>query len=39
VTKKYFMLDKAKGFWQRGNYLIVGFDGQKHFRIKRGSKA
>lgn len=33
------ILDKAKGFWQRGNYLIVDFDGQGHFRIKRGSQA
>lgn len=32
------ILDKAKGFWQRGNYLIVDFDGQGHFRIKRGSQ-
>ena len=32
------VLDKAKGFWQRGNYLIVDFDGQGHFRIKRGSQ-
>jgi hypothetical protein len=32
------VLDKAKGFWQRGNYLIVAFDGQGHFRIKRGSQ-
>ncbi len=29
---------KAKGFWQRGNYLIVEFDGVGHFRIVRGSK-
>jgi hypothetical protein len=32
------VLDKAKGFWQRGNYLIIDFDGQGHFRIKRGSQ-
>jgi hypothetical protein len=32
------VLDKAKGFWQRGNYLIVEFNGQGHFRIKRGTQ-
>jgi hypothetical protein len=32
------VLDKAKGFWQRGNYLVVDFDGQGYFRIKRGSQ-
>jgi uncharacterized protein len=32
------VLAKAKGFWQRGNYLIVEFDGQGHFRIIRGSQ-
>ena len=32
------VLDKAKGFWQRGNYLIVDFDGKGHFSIKRGSQ-
>ncbi len=28
----------AKGFWQRGGYLIVEFDGNGSFRIIRGSK-
>jgi hypothetical protein len=28
----------AKGFWQRGNYLIVEFDGAGKFRVKRGSQ-
>jgi hypothetical protein len=28
----------AKGFWQRGNYLIVEFDGKGKFRITRGSQ-
>lgn len=32
------IIDKAKGFWQRGNYLIVEFDGESRFRIIRGSK-
>jgi hypothetical protein len=32
------ILAKAKGFWQRGNYLIVEFDGQGKFRIIRGSQ-
>ncbi|NOS55745.1 MAG: GIY-YIG nuclease family protein [Cyclobacteriaceae bacterium] len=32
------ILAKAKGFWQRGNYLIVEFDGHGKFRIKRGSQ-
>lgn len=32
------ILSKAKGFWQRGNYLIVEFDGEGHFRIIRGSQ-
>ncbi len=32
------ILEQAKGFWQRGNYLIVDFDGNGQFRIKRGSQ-
>jgi hypothetical protein len=32
------VLAKAKGFWQRGNYLIVEFNGQGHFKIIRGSQ-
>lgn len=32
------VLAVAKGFWQRGNYLIVEFDGHGKFRIIRGSK-
>ncbi len=32
------VLAVAKGFWQRGNYLIVSFNGNGQFRIIRGSK-
>lgn len=32
------VLAVAKGFWQRGNYLIVAFNGNGQFRIIRGSK-
>lgn len=32
------VLAAAKGFWQRGNYLIVDFDGKGNFRIVRGSR-
>jgi hypothetical protein len=32
------VLAKAKAFWQRGNYLIVAFNGTGQFRIIRGSK-
>lgn len=32
------ILAVAKGFWQRGNYLIVAFNGNGQFRIVRGSK-
>jgi hypothetical protein len=32
------VLAVAKGFWQRGNYLITEFDGLGKFRIIRGSK-
>jgi hypothetical protein len=32
------VLTKAKGFWQRGNYLIVAFNGNGQFRIVRGSQ-
>ncbi len=32
------VLARAKGFWQRGNYLIVEFDGNGKFRIIRGSQ-
>ena len=28
----------AKGFWQRGNFLVVEFDGNGKFRIVRGSQ-
>ncbi len=31
------VLSVVKGYWQRGNYVIVDFDGRGHFRIKRGS--
>lgn len=32
------VLAVAKGYWQRGNYLIVAFNGNGQFRIVRGSK-
>jgi hypothetical protein len=32
------VLAMAKGFWQRGNYLIIDFDGNGKFRIIRGSQ-
>jgi hypothetical protein len=32
------VLAVAKEFWQRGNYLIVAFNGNGQFRIIRGSK-
>jgi uncharacterized protein len=32
------VLSKAKGYWQRGNYLIVEFDGQGKFKIIRGTQ-
>ena len=28
--------EKAKGYWQRGNYLVVEFDGAHHVRYLRG---
>lgn len=31
------IINMAKGYWQRGNYLIVEFDGNGKFRIIRGS--
>ena len=31
------LLAEAMGFWQRGNYLIVEFDGKGKFRVERGS--
>lgn len=33
------ILEQAKGFWQRGNYLIVEFNGSGQFRIVRGAQA
>lgn len=32
------VLSKARGYWQRGNYLIVEFNGDGKFRIVRGSR-
>lgn len=32
------VLAVAKGFWQRGNYLIVTFNGKGQFKIIRGSR-
>lgn len=31
------VISVAKGYWQRGNYLIVEFDGKGKFRILRGN--
>jgi len=31
-----YVISQAKGFWQRGNYLIAEFDGNGQFRILRG---
>lgn len=31
------VINAARGYWQRGNYLIVAFDGKGRFRIDRGS--
>ena len=31
-----YVISQAKGFWQRGNYLITEFDGLGQFRILRG---
>jgi hypothetical protein len=32
------VIEPAMGYWQRGNYLIVEFDGMGQFRIVRGSR-
>lgn len=32
------VLEQARGFWQRGNYLIIEFNGSGQFRIVRGSQ-
>ena len=32
------IIKPAMGYWQRGNYLIVEFDGAGRFRIVRGSR-
>lgn len=32
------IIDKASGFWQRGNYLGVEFDGKSNFRFFCGNK-
>ncbi|WMW80125.1 hypothetical protein RF679_15950 [Undibacterium cyanobacteriorum] len=32
------IIENAKGYWQRGGFLIVEFDGKNHFRYLRGSK-
>lgn len=31
------IINGAKGYWQRGNFLIIEFDGNKKFRYVRGS--
>lgn len=33
------VIDIAKGYWQRGNYLVVEFDGAGRFKINRGSSS
>ena len=38
VTKKYFMLDKAKGFWQRGNYLFLALTDKNISELKEAQK-
>lgn len=32
------VLSSARGYWQRGNYLIVEFDGKHQFRFIRGAR-
>lgn len=32
------IISTAKGYWQRGNHLVVEFDGEGKFRIIRGEK-
>lgn len=32
------VIEPAMGYWQRGNYLIVEFDGMGQFRIVRGAR-
>lgn len=36
-TRWTHVIDAARGFWQRGNYLVAEFDGNGSFRILRGS--
>lgn len=38
MTNKYFypIIKKAEGYWNRGNFLVVSFDGMGHFRFVRG---
>ena len=38
VNKNWLeIIKRAKGYWQRGNYLIVEFDGNGKFRFLRGN--
>lgn len=32
------VINSSKGYWQRGNYLIVEFDGQGSFRVLKGNR-
>jgi len=34
-----YIIESAKGYWARGQYLIVQFDGEGHFNFLRGSKS
>ncbi|MFM9950009.1 MAG: hypothetical protein ACKV1O_18880, partial [Saprospiraceae bacterium] len=31
------IINSTKGYWQRGNFLLVEFDGNSRFRFVRGS--
>jgi hypothetical protein len=37
-TSWTMVLNKAMGYWQRGNYLVVEFDGKGQLRFLRGSQ-
>lgn len=36
-TRWTSVIEAAKGYWQRGNHLVVEFDGQGRFAVRRGS--
>ena len=33
------VINAARGYWQRGNFLVVSFDGRGNFKILRGSSS